>query len=96
MKSHEPLYKPEGDVSNRRGRGLVFTESGAYLRSQTTLVPKRFSINGKINTGSALGNHVTKGPESVIPAQAGIQAIELNDKNTGYPPSGLRGMPSRA
>ncbi len=38
-----------------------------------TLVQKRFSINGKTNTGSALGNHVIKGPESVIPAKAGIQ-----------------------
>ena len=28
---------------------------------------------------------MTKGPESVIPAQAGIQAIELNDKTTGCP-----------
>ena len=30
-------------------------------------------------------NLMTKGPEFVIPAEAGIQAIELNDRTTGCP-----------
>jgi hypothetical protein len=48
-------------------------------------VRKRFSINGKTNTGRALWNPVTKGPESVIPAEAGIQFLELNNRITGCP-----------
>jgi len=48
-------------------------------------VQKRFSINGKTNIGRALWNPVTKGAESVIPAEAGIQVIELNNKITGCP-----------
>ena len=49
-----------------------------------TLVQERFSINGKTNTGIAFRNLVTEGPESVIPAEAGIQVIELNNRITGF------------
>lgn len=49
------------------------------------LVQKRITTTAKSNAGSELENDMTKGPEFVIPAQAGIQALAFNDRNPGCP-----------
>ena len=76
--------EPKGSRPNGFASLAMTYQMATYL-VRVISVQKRFSINGKTNTGSALRNPVTKGPESVIPAEAGIQAIELNDRTTGCP-----------
>jgi hypothetical protein len=76
--------EPKGSRPNGFASLAMTYQMATYL-VRVISVQKRFSIKGKTNTGSALRNPVTKGPESVIPAEAGIQAIELNDRTTGCP-----------